>query len=288
MDLYLETDLLEDMRQHDCEPLSSLRRSTNGFYRFSLKPGHHYDDSGWLKFYPTLVSYGDMRVGSCHRFYIRDDRSYEENPEIRIRMQEERMETERRQAAMSKAARMIFANAHPASSDHPYLLRKRVAPHGLRETDDGRLLIPAYDETGSLSSVQFIDADGRKRFLKGCRTAGCFFLMGDPSCDERIFLVEGYATGASAYEQTGTLTFVAFSASNLAAMAETVRTRHPDSRILILADNDVSGAGEAGADAAAAVSGAEVILMPEIGMDANDFVNVGGDIEQLINERRRS
>lgn len=288
MEQYIGTDLLEDMRQHDCEPLSSLRRSTNGFYRFSLKPGHRYDDSGWLKFYPTLVSYGDMRVGSCHRFYIRDDRSYEENPEIRIRIREERIEAEQRQAAMAKTARIIFANAHPASSDHPYLLRKHVSSHGLKETDDGRLLIPGYDETGRLATVQFIDADGRKRFLKGCRTAGCFFLMGDPSCDERIFLVEGYATGASAYEQTGTLTFVAFCASNLAAVTETVRTRHPDSRILILADNDVSGAGEAGADAAAAVSGAEVILMPETGMDANDFVNVGGDIEQLINERRRS
>ena len=288
MNEHLSADLLNEMRRNDCEPLSPLHSSTNGFYRFSLKPGWRYDDSGWIKFYPSLVIYGDMRTGSRHRFYIRDDRSYEDNPEIRVRIQEERIMTERQQATMTKTARSIFQNAFPASSDHPYLLRKCVESHGLRETDDGRLLVPGYDETGYLTTVQFISSDGSKRFLSGCRSAGCFFLMGDPSNDESVFLVEGYATGASAYEQTGTLTFVAFCASNLSAVAQIIRKRHPDSQILILADNDESKTGEKKANEAADVSGAEVILMPEIGMDVNDFVNAGGDIEKLIKERKKN
>ena len=99
-----------------------------------------------------------------------------------------------------------------------------------------------------------------------------------------IFIVEGFATGASVAEQTGMLTYIAFSAGNLTTVAHMVKKRHPTERIVIIADNDKSGTGQMKAQEAAVTAGVEYVVIPTEGQDANDFVNQGGDIMRLITE----
>jgi phage/plasmid primase-like uncharacterized protein len=43
------------------------------------------------------------------------------------------------------------------------LARKGINPHGARITGDGRLIVPLYDQDGTLSSLQYIAAlqDGK-------------------------------------------------------------------------------------------------------------------------------
>ena len=102
-----------------------------------------------------------------------------------------------------------------------------------------------------------------------------------------IFIVEGFATGASVAEQTDMLTYIAFSAGNLATVAHMVKKRHPNERIVIIADNDASRTGQSKALEAAVAAGVEHVVIPTEGWDANDFVNHGGNIMRLITEEIR-
>ena len=102
-------------------------------------------------------------------------------------------------AARDKAAR-LWARAHPADSSHPYLIKKRIKPFGLRRLRD-MLVIPARDTNGTLHTIQFIQPDGSKRFLTGGRISGCYFSIGRP--EGSILICEGVATAATLFEATG-------------------------------------------------------------------------------------
>lgn len=114
-----------------------------------------------------------------------------------------------RHAAARELAARIWHAAQPAGDEHPYLARKGVVAHGLR-VFKGALVVPICDEVGELHSLQFIGASGTKRFLKGGRVAGLYFLIGGAS--KVICIAEGYATGASIHAATGYAVAVAFNA----------------------------------------------------------------------------
>ena len=184
-------------------------------------------------------------------------------------------EKARRQAEAALRAKEIWSASKPAS-EHEYLARKGVQPHGVRVSDRGDLVVRLLDDVGELCSLQFISPDGSKRFLLGGKTKSCYFPIG--SKPGAIFLVaEGFATAASAYEATGLPTAVAFNCSNLQLVAEMLRTKYPGVRIAILADDDYEGDGNPGLtaarQAAAAVDG--VVAVPDFGPDrpvgATDF-----------------
>ena len=130
---------------------------------------------------------------------------------------------------------------------------------GLKLTHDERLIIPAYSCDNKISTLQFINLDGEKKFLKNGRKQGCFFPIGVPSI--RILLCEGYATGCSIYEAAKELTICCFDAGNLIHVARKFRECYPEKEIIICADNDsgkekntgVEKAKEAGREIGAAV-----------------------------------
>ncbi|CAM3474123.1 toprim domain-containing protein [Parendozoicomonas haliclonae] len=128
-----------------------------------------------------------------------------------------------------------WKNARRAAASHPYLATKRVRPYGIRQAAD-RLLIPLRDIDGVLWSIQYIDGDGEKRFAKGGRINGCMHLIGD--IEHEVIIAEGYATGATLHEITGTPVAVAFNAGNILPVAEAIRSKYPHIRIVIAADND--------------------------------------------------
>jgi phage/plasmid primase-like uncharacterized protein len=154
-----------------------------------------------------------------------------EQRELERRMEEQRADYER--VAIEKAAeardkaRTMWAAAQPAPDDHPYLERKRIKPHDVRVTEGGDLIVPLYaPEPGENEpvSLQFIEPDGSKWYLRGGRTAGCFFrlLPSDPTANS-VVEVEGFATGAAINEAQDCYVAVAFSAGNLAAVATMIR-----------------------------------------------------------------
>lgn len=147
----------------------------------------------------------------------------------------------------SRLAAWIWEKA-PEATEHPYLTRQSVKSHGLRLNRDGRLIVPAYNADGIISTLQFIDGDKNKRFLKGAKKAGCWFTIGEPT--EMICIAEGFATAASIFEATGYQTIVAFDCENLLRVAEAIRRKHPTAKIILCADDDAGTEGNPGLRAA--------------------------------------
>ncbi len=192
---------------------------------------------------------------------------------------------ERQYATAASVVETIWQEGAAASADHPYLARKRIQPHGVRVTGDGRLMVPLFSVDGELSSLQYIAQDGGKLYHACGQTGGRFWLLGTMDQPGTLYVAEGFATGATIHEVSGRPCVVAFSASNLVPTVGAIREHYGIAQdIVIVADNDVNGIGERYAEQASAKYGARY-LMPPAG-DANDFHCSGGDLLQLLNPPR--
>ena len=191
-------------------------------------------------------------------------------------------ELERKHQVASETVEKIWTGAQGASPDHPYLARKGTGVHGARVTGDGRLVVPLYDQDGTLATLQYIDHDGGKLYHPGGQTGGKFWMVGTMDEPGTLFVAEGFATAATIHETTGRPVVVAYSASNLVPVTGTLREMHGASQdIVIVADNDKSGVGQRYAEQASAKFGARMV-MPPIEGDANDYVQAGHDLASLL------
>lgn len=146
-----------------------------------------------------------------------------------------------RQAAAAQTAQRELNDALPCSQAHPYLQRKGVPSlANIRQSRNGKLLIPVQDSSGIVQSVQYIFPDGEKRFLVGGKIHGGYFVI-QGKLEIPLIICEGYATGASIHLACDCTVYVAFSAINLPQVAVIARRMYPDKSILICADNDEAG-----------------------------------------------
>lgn len=162
-----------------------------------------------------------------------------------------KVEREAVQTAARTKAQKLWERAKPATNAHPYLQRKRVNAYGLRVLRD-MLLVPARDLDGTLHTLQFISADGTKRFLTGGRITGCYYAIGRPS--EVLLISEGVATASTLFEATGHAVAACFSCGNMEAVARALRHKFPGLRLVMCADNDVNTPGNPGVTKALAAA----------------------------------
>ena len=222
--------------------------------------------------------FGDWSTGLSEVWH--SDRVRHQNPEEqkqfrrRVKVAQQQAERERveAQAAAAGEAVEVWECAEPVI-DHPYLQRKGVKAHGIRQVD-GVLVIPMRIGE-QIYSAQFINAQGEKRFLPGGRTKGCWHLM--EGYGTQLVIAEGYATAASIREATGNPVAVAFSANNLQPVADaliqslvTGKLNGCGTQVVIAADHDENGAGQKYAiEAAQAVGG--IVAIPALVGDWNDI-----------------
>jgi putative DNA primase/helicase len=145
-------------------------------------------------------------------------------------------------------AQWLWTNAVPAEEGHPYLLRKQVQPYGLRQKDQ-QLLVPLTCG-GRLLNLQRIAPDGTKRFLKGGRIKGCYAWLGTATPGGRLYLCEGWATGATLHAATGCPVACAMNAGNLLAAGWQLWRDLPDSELVVAGDDDRLTPGNPGRRAA--------------------------------------
>lgn len=138
------------------------------------------------------------------------------------------------------------------SSSHPYLTNKGLDELLPKEegtvlgakivrdtsTDQVNLIIPMRDVNGKLWGLQTIDAEGNKTFTDGQRTSGLFHIIGKLDPRTVVYVVEGFATGATIHGCTGKTTIVAYSAQNLAEVGKALRLSYPNLRIVFSGDHD--------------------------------------------------
>lgn len=282
----VESQLRSAMQAVGIEPPATLELDGQ-IHRFatSQKPG---DDSGWYVIYPDNIAagaFGDWRTGTTANFVANMGRALTAIEQMqnaqRVAEAKRRHEDERRikHEKAAETCQAIWDNAGAAGRDHPYLARKGISPHVARIAPDGRLIVPLYSFSGELSSLQYISADGEKKYHPGGAVKGAHCLLG--AIGTRLYIAEGYATGATIHETTDHAVAIAYSAGQLEAVTGYFRALYPAIEIVIVADNDASGVGKNYADQAAAKHGATVIIPPELG-DANDYRQSGHDLRQLL------
>ncbi len=191
---------------------------------------------------------------------------------------ERELDEAKRKTTARKRALSVFEDAALCES-HPYTVRKGIQTHGARLQDD-RLVLPMRDADGTIHSLQFIGADGEKRYLTGGRKAGCYFDIGQP--EGVLCVAEGFATGASIHEATGYAVAVAFDAGNLAAVAKALRRKHPELRLIVCADDDRLTAGNPGFSKAteAALATDALLAVPVFGADRREKDTDFNDLHQ--------
>lgn len=255
-------------------------------HRFSAN-GKKKDDAGWYVGYEGQIPagrFGNWRddINQTWRADIGRDLSITEEMAYKRRIQDARKAAEeareKRQENAADTAIQIWEGATEASDDHPYLRAKGIEAHGARVTGDGRLIIPMYVD-GELSSLQFIDANGQKKFLGSGAVSGAAHIVGAPS-QGTLIVCEGYADACTIHEVTGSPVLCTFSAGNMPAGAEYATTLNPN--ILIVADNDESGTGDKFGRLSAERTGSRFIVPPIPGHDANDYHQAGHDLAALM------
>lgn len=135
------------------------------------------------------------------------------------------------------------AKLKPIETPTPYQSHKNIAVHpGTYTDDEGQTtFIPAYDTQGKQWTMQYIDADGTKRFAKDSQKEGSFHVIGGQDAlitAPAIVISEGYATAATLTENLGYATVAAFDAGNLIHVAKALKAQYPDKPILIAGDDD--------------------------------------------------
>lgn len=212
-------------------------------HRFSTK-NDPSDKAGWYVAYYYDDSYGvvfgDWRTGLNEKWfsYENTDSRYHKN-KITDKGNEKgikhEFERECKYVLAAQEAKRIWDSSSSNITEHPYLKSKKVKSYDLREKD-GKLLVPAKDYRGTIWSLQYICQDGQKKnLLHGKMKGNCFGISGKRDI---IYICEGYATGATIFEATGNHVVGAFNAGNILDVAQTVRSKYPNVKIVIAGDND--------------------------------------------------
>lgn len=186
---------------------------------------------------------GSHRIGETYKFSTKAKKSWsaEEKAAFAKRMQDEREKQDKEQreeyANAAKRAQDLIKNAD-ALTTHPYLERKGVESFTGMKQAAGKIMVPVY-KNKAITSIQYIDKDGDKKFLPGGEIQGGYFPIVNKSDKKDKFLIcEGVATGLTLRQATKLPVICAFNANNLTPVAEYIRANHPDAEIIICADND--------------------------------------------------
>ncbi|MBT4876326.1 MAG: AAA family ATPase [Desulfobacula sp.] len=121
---------------------------------------------------------------------------------------------------------------------HSYLEKKGVNSHHLRVDKKDRLLIPSIDGNKEIHSLQYIKPNGDKKYQPLGARKGFFFEFEGAQGNNKLYICEGYSTGASIHEATGATVICAFDSGNLPRVAKVIREIFPSHYITIAADDD--------------------------------------------------
>ena len=243
-------EIIADGTLHRFTVAGDRARSNNGWYVL------HSDD-------PAAGSFGCWKRGIsetwCAKTYqtmtSAEKTAYTTKIEAMKRQREK--ELIRIQAECRAWCTDTWAKAKDATNANPYIKRKGVNAYGLKSLKD-TLLVPVKDMKEAIHGLQFIAPAGSKKFKTGTNKTGHFFKIGK-SKDKTIIICEGYATGASIHQATGHAVVIAFDTGNLLPVAQSIRSKYPDMKIIVAADDDHANEDNSGltkaTEAARAVNG---------------------------------
>lgn len=147
---------------------------------------------------------------------------------------------------------------------------------------DGTLLLPLTDSSGTVTAAQTITPAGEKRLLLNSAKKGAYYAVNPDDNPQTIIIAEGLATALSVNQICpDALSVMAVDAGNLQPVAQQLRQKFPDARIIIAADNDLkpdgTNTGKASAERTAkSVSGWLTLPPTDDKADWNDYHQQNG------------
>ena len=212
------------------------------------------DKKGWYVCHfieeMSYAFYGDWSEGQTYKWHSLKDTVV--TPDQSKKLKSAMLEAQKKckeeraleQSEAAKKCKELWDSIDGAPDDHPYLKKKGVKSYGIKlHLSCNELIVPVLSR-GDISSLQSIDVSGKKRFCTNGKMSGGYHLIGDVG--PLVLICEGYATGASLYEETGIPTVVAFNAGNLPKVAKELKKEYPDANFIICADNDKWTSGNPG------------------------------------------
>ncbi|MGA7741358.1 MAG: DUF927 domain-containing protein [Polyangia bacterium] len=249
---------------------------------------NHKDGKGWEKWRASgACDLSPAERAALHARVDADKKTHEEE------------RAQKRAAAIRKATK-LWELAKPAQANHPYLMRKGVAPvASLKEIDqravvsvlgyapkskgkllEGRLLLAPVKIGEDLSTIEMIDDMGTKSAIAGGAKGGGYWTTGELPVGDglgvTLLIGEGVATVLSSMAATGNPAVAVLSCDNLLPVAKYFRDRYPSARLVLLTD---LGIGEAkSAEAAQAVRG--LVAIPDFGQNPPEGATDFNDLHQ--------
>jgi putative DNA primase/helicase len=183
----------------------------------------------------------NYRDGIWHKWHIKAARKTTdaERAEWKARTDAARKKQDKARADEAAAAAIkaseIWKAATPTGTN-AYLARKGFTAEALGcRMSRGSVVVPMWSD-GKITGLQFIDDDGGKLFLKSSAKEGAYHaIKGD---GDLLVIGEGLATMGAIHATIGCSVIVAFDAGNLKPVAQVMRKKYPDKRIVIAADGD--------------------------------------------------
>ncbi|KHK58184.1 hypothetical protein PI86_11020 [Burkholderia sp. A9] len=305
-----------DLRRDEWARIGAALKNEMGDAGFDLfddwsKSADNYDAAAARSTWRSLSADAGIKIGTL--FYVAREHGFDlkankATPVDPAELDRRRVEREKRAEQEARAGEMcaisaaglaetVWRAAKPTEADHPYLMRKGIQPvDALREIEAGRLaaligyqqkqgddlltgrvLVAPVKVGGKLSTVEMIDGDGRKSALKdGVKAGGYWLTRPIPDDATLIHVCEGVATALSVHECTGAPAVAALSCGNLRKVAEALKAKHPNARIVVCGD---IGNGEHKAREAAVATGAALAL-PDFGPKRRDDQTDFNDLHQ--------
>lgn len=250
--------------------------SDGQIHRFRI--GKKTNKNGWYIFFSEgkYGVYGNWATGEKVK-YKDDNYQITEDDKKRIAeaIKSQEIEQAKKWEEVSELTLELIQECKVTGSSD-YLKNKKIKSNNALFFGN-KIILPLQDSSGKVWSYQEIYADGRKMFASGGRIRGCFFkIQGN---DEKIIVCEGFATGASIHEATGFTVICAMNAGNLRAVCLDLLHKN----IIIAADNDESGIGEAKAKE----TGYPVVFPPNVGDDFSDLWMRAEDIKAYFIEEKK-
>lgn len=286
---------------HDISPLDRFRDAlfNAGLIVETIKPDAHIhrvptrDDkgkkaSGWYVYFDDANipagAFGNWKTdhNSTWSSVEYSDLSETQKAWHNQRMQEAKLVRQQEQERIYKEAKTeaekIWQSGRQCDPDHPYLAKKGVKAYGIRQIEDGRLIVPLIGTDGEMQSLQYINQKGEKLFLAGGKASAGFHIIGPAT--STIYIAEGYATAATIFEATKQRTITAFNAGNIKSVAQSIRELNPDARIVIAADDDQFTDGNPGISKA--TEAAKMINASVVAPKFEDLSNRPTDFNDLM------
>ena len=261
--LDIEAQFRDFLRVNDIEPIDNVNIIIDGqIHRYRVRgddPGETagayciFTDgnipAGWAKDWHVGQSvswcykFNDTHFTEEQKTYFRSE-AYQQKLQAERKLKEEQLREKQKHASLD--ARAKFDTCPNAPGDFQYLKDKKVYPYGVRLFDNGQdlsLVVPLRDIDGRVQSLQWISEDGKKQFYPGAPTKGLFWAVGldtvNPDDKKAVILIgEGFATMAKIYELTQKPSVAAMNCGNMKLVAEIIKGKFPNARIIITADND--------------------------------------------------